>query len=332
MIRGFTAALAGLLLLVGPYAALAADGSGENSRQSQKMDDATSILRQFVDIPENAIPSVLLRQAYGIAVIPSVYKIGFLLAVRHGNGVMAVRTDSGGWSNPVFISLTGGSIGFQAGANSTDIILVFKTRRSVERIADGDFTLGADASVAAGPVGRSAGAATNLTFSAEVYSYSRSRGLFAGVAIDGAHLGIDQDSNWLFYNKAGLAASTILARGKYDTIPLAGQRLVYTLDRYMPPSGDQFNYSADTRSGPPRTPGNGPDNGSGPGNDPHGSGQVTPYRPRAGTVSVQQNSGTGAGGGPPAAVGRSQPQEQNQGNQDYGSQNYGGRQDPNAGS
>lgn len=199
----------------------------------EKLDTARSVLKDFIEIPENAIPPALLRDAYGIAVVPSVVKLSFIVGGRRGTGVMAVRRDNGKWSNPSFVSLTGGSIGWQAGVSSTDIILVFKSRRSIDRIARGDITLGGDASVAAGPVGRSASAATNVRFDAEVYSYSRARGLFAGVSVEGAALAIDADANAEFYGESGISAYEILGRSETD-VPDAAGRFMETLERYLP--------------------------------------------------------------------------------------------------
>ncbi|NNC24004.1 lipid-binding SYLF domain-containing protein [Salinisphaera sp. USBA-960] len=213
---------------------------------SQRANEVIDVLQQFVHIPENAIPPTLLHQAKGIAVIPNVLKIGFVFGGRRGHGVVAVRKPNGKWSKPAMVSLTSASFGLQAGASSTDVILVFKTRQSVKRLAQGQFNLGADASVAAGPVGRHTGASTNLRMKAEIYSYSRSRGLFAGVAIDGGRISIDQDANWLFYDEAGISAADILDNGGSLTMPKAGQRLVYTLNQYLPAdntSGDRGSES-----------------------------------------------------------------------------------------
>lgn len=332
MKRWITALIAVMMLTV------SANALAENAPE-QKLDDATSVLQQFVNIPENAIPPALLRQAYGIAVIPSVFKVGFIGGVQHGKGVLSVRTADGKWSNPTFITLTGGSIGFQAGVSSTDIILVFKSRRSVDRIADGQFSLGADASVAAGPVGRSVGASTNLDFKAEVYSYSRSRGLFGGVSVQGAHLGIDKDANWLFYNQAGIKAHEILDTSNESSLPKPGQNFVYTLERYMPPSSDKFNYGADTNSGN-RNTGSSSNNASSQQNGSQGSsqqgyGQTQPYGSGDnGGVSVQQNSGAAIGstdGGYQGAGSSSGNQSSDNvaGSQsgNYGGGSYGGAND-----
>lgn len=218
-------ALTAVLLLAAPLPAPA--------DETEKMKTARSVLEDFIEIPENRIPPALLENAYGIAVIPSVVKVSLIVGGRHGTGVLAVRRDGGKWSNPSFISLTGGSVGWQAGASSTDIILVFKSRRSIDRIARGDVTLGGDASVAAGPVGRSASAATNVRFDAEVYSYSRARGFFAGVSVEGAALAIEDDANAAFYGEPGISAYEILGRSSRD-IPESGQRFMRMLERYLP--------------------------------------------------------------------------------------------------
>jgi lipid-binding SYLF domain-containing protein len=130
-----------------------------------------------------------------------------VLGGRHGNGVLTVRDASGRFSNPIFISLTGGSVGWQVGATSTDVVLVFATARSVENFARGKFTLGADASVAAGPVGRQGEAAAGIN--AEIYSYSRSRGLFAGVALDGTVIAFDSHANDTYYHSNEVTTTEI---------------------------------------------------------------------------------------------------------------------------
>ena len=151
----------------------------------------------------------LLQRAYGVAVIPSVTKVALLLGGRRGSGVLTVRDSRGRFSNPVFINLTGASVGLQFGAQETDVVLVFTTRRGIEGIADGKLTLGVGASVAAGPVGRQAEAAAGVN--AEVFAYSRSRGLFAGIALDGTSLSINDKSNRAFYGRKDVLASEIIS-------------------------------------------------------------------------------------------------------------------------
>ena len=149
-----------------------------------------------------------MARAYGIAVIPNVVKVAAVVGGRRGSGAMVVRDANGKFSDPIMVSLTGGNVGWQIGVQSTDIVLVFTTAKGIEGITDGKLTLGADASVAAGPVGRAASAATDQNFTAEVYSYSRNRGLFAGVALDGSILAIDTKSNKGLYGKPASAQRT----------------------------------------------------------------------------------------------------------------------------
>jgi lipid-binding SYLF domain-containing protein len=179
--------------------------------EEERVAAATDVIDQLLRIPEQSVPDVLLSRAYAVAVIPNVVKIGFGLGARRGKGVLVVRQDNGTWSNPAFVTLTGGSFGWQIGAQSTDIILVFKTRDGVENISKGKLTLGADASIAAGPVGRHTSVATDIEFQAEVFSYSRSRGLFAGVALEGAGVTMDRAANAAFYGSSTITPEQIFA-------------------------------------------------------------------------------------------------------------------------
>jgi len=183
--------------------------SAAATREERRVADAADVLDQLLRIPEKSIPPALLSRAYAVAVIPNVVKIGFGIGARRGRGILVVRQDDNSWSNPAFITMTGGSIGWQIGAQSTDVILVFRTHKGVEGIANGKFTLGADASVAAGPVGRHTSVATDIRFQAEVVSYSRSRGLFAGVAFEGAGVTMDRKANTAFYGSSSMTPEKI---------------------------------------------------------------------------------------------------------------------------
>jgi lipid-binding SYLF domain-containing protein len=194
---------------------------------------ASNVLEEIMRIPEKGLPPALLKDAYGVAVLPGLLKAGFVVGGRYGNGVLSVR-EGGRWSNPSLITLMGGSVGWQIGAESTDVILVFKTRKSINAISQGKFTLGAQASVAAGPVGRSAEAATDVQLQAEIYSYSRSRGLFAGVALDGAALQIDDDANAQFYGSPGITSAAIFESGKGLKVPASAASFKKVLTRYTP--------------------------------------------------------------------------------------------------
>lgn len=179
------------------------------TREEKRVADAADVVDQLSRIPETSIPPNLLSRAYAVAVVPNVVRAAFGLGARRGKGIIVVRQDDNSWSNPAFITLTGGSVGWQIGAKSTDIILVFKTRKGVDGIANGKLTLGANASVAAGPLGRHTSAATDIEFQAEVYSYSRSRGLFAGIALEGAGVTMDRKANAAFYGSTGMTPEKI---------------------------------------------------------------------------------------------------------------------------
>lgn len=168
--------------------------------EEQTMEAATRVLREIMAVPLKGIPASLLADAQGVAVVPGMIKGGFIVGIEHGKGVVIIRDKTGAWQSPNFITITGGGIGWQAGVQSTDVVLVFRTRGSVEGLMRGKFTVGADASVAAGPVGRQLTAGTDIKLQSEIYSYSRSRGLFLGVSLDGASLQIDQRANSAFYS------------------------------------------------------------------------------------------------------------------------------------
>ena len=197
-----TLALAAMLLSTTAEAA---------TREEKRVGDAADVLDQLLRIPEQTVPPVLLSRAYAVAVIPNVVKAAFGFGVRRGKGIIVVRQDDSSWSNPAFVTITGGSVGWQIGAQSTDVILVFKTRKGVDGIENGRLTLGADASVAAGPLGRQTGVATDIEFKAEVYSYSRNRGLFAGVALEGSGVMMDRKANAAFYGSSSMTPEKIFA-------------------------------------------------------------------------------------------------------------------------
>ncbi|MGY0505718.1 lipid-binding SYLF domain-containing protein [Luteimonas sp. e5] len=188
-----TLALALALALAPPAFA----GDAEDARAG----NAARVLGDSLAMPESAIPDKLLDEARGIVIVPDTVKAGLIFGGRRGLGLMSVKTAEGAWSNPVFVKLVGGSVGFQAGVQSADVVLVIRNDRGVQNIVNGKFTLGADAAVAAGPVGRNAAAATDGQLKAEIWSWSRARGLFAGVALDGAVLKVDDEANQAVYGK-----------------------------------------------------------------------------------------------------------------------------------
>ena len=219
MNRYFTpmaAAVALLFAFAGP--------SQAGVKEDTKANDAARVLAEIMRIPETAVPGKMFEEAHAIAVFPDVVKVGLVIGGRRGKGLISVRAADGTWSNPSFVTITGGSVGFQAGVQSSDVILVFRSPRGVDNIVNGKFTLGADASVAAGPVGRSAQASTDEQLKAEIYSYSRARGLFAGVSLDGTRLGIDNKSNQAVYGQGNTARAIFEGRAGAGSDAVVGFR------------------------------------------------------------------------------------------------------------
>ncbi len=218
-----TALLAAFLILLTSYPASA------GRKETRKVEDAIEVMEDIMSIPEKSIPEDLLREAHAIAIIPSVIKVGYVVGGKFGRGVVVVRNKTG-WSYPSFITIAGASLGFQVGAQSSDVILVFRTKKSVDGLRRAKFTLGADATVAAGPVGRHSEAATDVTMKAEIYSYSRSRGLFAGVSLAGAAIVTDQKSNSRFYDEEDIGVYEIFD-GTVKNVPSIAKKLVRTLEK-----------------------------------------------------------------------------------------------------
>ncbi|MET0023756.1 MAG: lipid-binding SYLF domain-containing protein [Sedimenticola sp.] len=201
-----------------------------SSDQEAKMAEVLEVLGELQRIPEESIPPALLENAGAVAVIPNVVKVGLVIGGRYGKGVVTVRKEDGRWGDPLFLTVTGGSVGWQLGAQSTDVVLVFKSRKSVDSLVDGKFTLGADAAIAAGPVGRQAAAATDVQLQSEIFSYSRSRGLFVGIALDGASLEIQQMDNARYYKQPEITAQQIID-GMAATRPESANQLIEMLSQ-----------------------------------------------------------------------------------------------------
>lgn len=212
---------------------LAASGlyGQEKGKEVERVENAIAVFKGLVDLPEESIPPALLRKAQAIALIPDFWKAAYVVGGRHGKGVILARRGEGDWSYPVFIEITGGSIGFQIGVEKADIILVFKNKENLKDVAKGKFTLGAGAGVAAGPLGRKAEASTDIAFEAEIYSYSRSKGLFAGISIEGAAMEVDKDANAVFYRNFDLTVEDILTKVEIKAPPVA-EELRKTIAKY----------------------------------------------------------------------------------------------------
>lgn len=217
-------------------ATLAAEPAAAVTRQESTIQNSMVVLRELQAMPDLQIPDLLLSRAEGIVILPANVKVGLIVGARFGNGVLLVRNADRSWSHPVFVSTGGGSWGFQAGGQVADIVLVLTTRRSIEGITDGKLTLGADASVAAGPVGRTAMASTSLTFDSEVYAYSRAKGLFAGVSLEGNGIFISRKYNRRFYDGEESAAAILARKG---APPAPADELIAEVNRLTSASGQR---------------------------------------------------------------------------------------------
>jgi lipid-binding SYLF domain-containing protein len=218
------------------------------TREAGMVDASGEVLREIMTIPMRSIPGTLLAEARGIAIVPRLLKGAFLVGVRHGRGLVVVRDEAGDWRGPVFISLTGGSFGWQVGIQETDIILVFVTRQSVQGLLRGKFTIGADAAATAGPVGREASLATDHTLKAEIYSYSLSRGLFAGLALDGSVLQVDHYATHRYYAASDTTAAAAQA-GQAQQLPPSALRLMGEITRWSPARLPEAPANAATAAG-----------------------------------------------------------------------------------
>ena len=193
----------------------------------RRMESSTEVFEDVMHMPDKGIPDRILRSAKCIAIIPGEKKAAFFVGGNYGKGLVTCR-DEKGWSAPLFVSVGGGSFGFQWGATSTDLVIVFRSRSGLEKQLSDKFEIGADADVAAGPVGRNAQADTDIELHAEVLTYSRSRGVFAGVSLKGAVLQPDDSGNEVFYG-AGVRRNAVLT-GEVP-VPQPAKPLVRALEQ-----------------------------------------------------------------------------------------------------
>ena len=198
----------------------------DDAARSQK---AAEVFKAIMDTPDSAIPQDLLEKAKCIAIIPGDKKFAFIFGGSYGRGLATCRTERG-WSAPLFLALDGGSVGYQIGGSSTDVVMLFMNDHALHSLLSDKFKLGADASVAAGPVGRNAAAATDLKLNAEILSYSRTKGIFAGVSLDGAVVQADKGGDAAMYGE-GVERRQILD-GK-EKIPGSAEPLMHELHEYM---------------------------------------------------------------------------------------------------
>jgi lipid-binding SYLF domain-containing protein len=206
---------------------LAADTT---TKTAERLDDSASLFSEIMSTPDRAIPQELLERAQCVVIVPELKKAAFVVGAKYGRGFAVCRGASGaGWGPPAAIRIEGGSVGFQVGISSTDVLMLVMNKRGMRRLSSSKFTIGGDAAAAAGPVGRSASAQTDAFVSAEILSYSRSKGLFAGVSLEGATLRNDMDENEILYGKRW-SSKQILGSGA--KMPDAASKLIAVLNKY----------------------------------------------------------------------------------------------------
>jgi lipid-binding SYLF domain-containing protein len=182
--------------------------------ETDRVTEAARVLEEILSAPDKGVPEAIIEKAQAVVVIPSTVKGALLIGAQRGKGVMSVKSASG-WSAPAFVTLTGGSVGLQIGGQATDIVLVVVNERGIDNLAQNTFKIGGDASVAAGPVGREAAASTDYKLQAQILSYSRSRGLFAGVSLAGSTIRADRDANEKIYG-VGYSTKNIVVERKVE--------------------------------------------------------------------------------------------------------------------
>ena len=190
------------LLAVSAVAVALSTVLGAQGDEARRIRESITILSELIDAADKSIPRSVLQNAEGVAVFPSLLKGGFIVGGQRGRGVISARKKPGDWSSPAFLTITGGSFGAQIGGQSVDLVLIINNQRGLEQLVSNQFKIGADASVAAGPVGRDAAVSTDIQMRAQIFSYSRSRGVFAGVTVNGSTISQDRDANERFYGIA----------------------------------------------------------------------------------------------------------------------------------
>jgi lipid-binding SYLF domain-containing protein len=205
--------------------------TAEESDEAERVQESVTVLKEIMSSKDKAIPNAILEKTEGVAVFPGTIKGGFVVGAQHGRGILSARIEgSRGFSAPAFMTLQGGSFGAQIGAQAVDVVLVIMNRRGLQKLIENEFKVGVDAGVAAGPVGRDASAATDIQMRAEILSYSRSRGLFAGINLNGASIRDDKDANQRFYGKP-LRTSEIIFKPMAD-VPAPVKEWQATLAQY----------------------------------------------------------------------------------------------------
>lgn len=222
------------MLMVLALTALPMLAAPDNDRETDRLENAGSVMKEILDVPDD-IPQDLLDRAECVVIFPSVLKLAFGFGGSYGRGAMVCRSGehfTGPWGAPSMMALEGGSFGFQLGGQATDFVLLIMNPRGARALLSSKVKLGADMAAAAGPKGRNASAATDVTLRAEILSYSRSRGLFAGISLEGSSLRPDNEANEKVYGKK-VSAEDIVRRGMVP-VPPSAKNLVALLDRKSP--------------------------------------------------------------------------------------------------
>jgi len=217
-------AVSAFLILLATVSLCAASTSALDARARR----SAAVFRQIRDMPDHEVPGDLLARCRCVAVVPNLIKAAWFVGGHYGKGLLSCRSKYGEWSPPVHVMLTGGSFGFQFGASSTDIVLFFMTEQSVHSLLSSKIKLSGEAGVAAGPIGRQAEAATDLKLGSEIYSYARSRGLFLGVSLEGAYLGVDHQDTRDYYRKSD-SAESILFEHAVSNVPRSASEFLGSL-------------------------------------------------------------------------------------------------------
>ena len=202
-----------------------------DAKDTERLQDAATVFKEIMDTPDKGIPQDLLEKAHCVVIVPGLKKGAFIVGAKYGKGFLSCRDKAGQWSAPGAVRVEGGSVGFQIGGSETDVVLLVMNSRGADKLLSSQFTLGGEGEVAAGPVGRTAAAQTDAKLTAEILSWSRSRGAFAGVSLQGATLRQDEDVNKDLYGKKMTNREIV---EKSVAPPAAAGQLLSELKRYSP--------------------------------------------------------------------------------------------------
>ena len=204
---------------------------GKEESVATRLQTSSDVLTEVMSAPDSGIPQELMEKSQCIVIVPGLKKAAFIIGGKYGRGFISCRSNAGpGWSSPAGVKVEGGSFGFQIGGSETDVVMLVMNKRGAEKLLSSKFTLGADASVAAGPVGRTASADTDLKLHAEILTYSRTRGVFAGVALNGATLRPDKETNTELYGSGVTNRQIVMGHKMRSPIMAAG--LTANLNKY----------------------------------------------------------------------------------------------------